>query len=212
MVKTIVFDFDGVIVDSNALKRDVWNFVFNDRDEWVNEILQKNVDMKIGDRFDILEKTFINLGERQENVPALIRHYTDRYNLLIKEGILKTSAFPRIHEILGNLSLKYSLYINSVTPEKPLKETVEVLGIVKYFREIFGSTATKEDNLKKVLSLEFLAPQNLLMVGDGEIDALTAAAVGAKFIGITNEFNSWKDTSFPLLPDLIMLEETIKSL
>jgi len=202
MIKVIVFDFDGVIVDSNALKENAWSSVFIDRDDRAKKIIENIASSRRGDRFYIIERALIELGEPKEKIPSLVDYYANRYNDLVFENIINHGIFQGVPESLNNFSKRYSLYINSATPEQPLKEIVERLELSNYFKGIHGSPASKLDNLKRVKELEGIDKGSILMVGDSDVDFFAAKSAGVKFIGVRNSFNKWSNCEFPTIESI----------
>ena len=65
-----------------------------------------------------------------------------------------------------------------------MSEAVQARGWEKHFRGVFGSPASKEENLRQIAELEACEPEDLVHVGDGANDAKAAAAFGCAFIGV----------------------------
>lgn len=211
MIRVIVFDFDGVIVDSNALKYDAFFKLFP---EAAAREAVKAVMAAIGDktRFKILEQIFRRLGKPEREIQTLVDSHAARYNEIVQQEILKRGLMPGAAEALKDLSSRYALYINSSTPEFALKQALKNLNLDKFLKGSYGrasSENSKESNLKKIIAEERAGSEAVLMVGDSDIDYEAAENCGVRFIGIANDFNKWQDKPFPLLPNLISIEKLI---
>ena len=75
MTQCVVFDFDGVLVDSNAVKRQAYFDIFSSLGPRVvpavTEVLDGDVD---GDRFQQIRRILTRLGDEEARVsPAALR-------------------------------------------------------------------------------------------------------------------------------------------
>mgnify|MGYP001605815520 FL=1 len=125
--------------------------------------------------------------------------YAVVFNEVVQYGLANIGFIPGTAETLEQLAQRYRLYVNSATPEDALQQTCRNLGIDKYFEDIYGTPATKEENLRKVMARDTLSGEEILMVGDGEGDRNAAVSCQCFFVGISNEWNGWKGTPFPLI-------------
>lgn len=210
MIKVIVFDFDGVLVDSNRLKYEAWFKIF--RPEEVSHELIRNVLVEVKEtRYDILREIFRRLGAPTEEIESLVVRSAERFNEAVQNGISSMGLNPGVREVLSELKPKFRLYLNSATPEKALLETVERLGIRDSFEEIYGQSepGSKVKNLKKIIEKENFLPQEVSVVGDGEDDMKAAQALGCPFIGVANDWNGWKEKEFPLVSNLSEIKNLI---
>ena len=90
--KVIVFDFDGVLVDSNALKYDAFFKLFSESEqEVVTRVLSRRLNKT---RFEILEEVFQELKNPPEQIKILTADYAIRYNNLVQDGIFNRGLVP----------------------------------------------------------------------------------------------------------------------
>lgn len=214
MIKIIVFDFDGVIVDSNKLKKEVWFNLFPESDTRAQKIVKNALYRRFGEetRFNILRRIFENFGTPLFTRELLVNHYADKYNDLVQQGIAEKGFKVGILETLDLLSKKYALYINSGTPQLALQESVSRLKIQNFFKGVYGRPPSKEENLKKIMNAERVKGEDVLVVGDNEEDRQSAESCDCHFIGVANEFNGWAKTSFPAISSLIEIKNLIFTL
>jgi HAD superfamily hydrolase (TIGR01549 family) len=211
MIKVLVFDFDGVIADSNRPKYEAWFQLFPASEGVSPELIKKVLDRVKFTRFDILRQIFTELKRPADKIEQLVKIYAEKYNRLAQAGIGKVGLFPEVPQVLEGLSKNYKLYLNSATPDEALAETVNKLGIARFFKQIFGiSFASKEDNLRQITTKEKVAGEEIVFVGDADSDYRAAANCGCLFVGMVNEFNNWQNQNFPLISNLGELSEAIK--
>jgi len=211
MIKAIAFDFDGVLVDSNQLKHDSWFAVFPESDHaLVKKVLaDPNI---VTTRAEVFRAVFAAKGVPEENLKSRSAEFSGRYNGIVQDGIEKMGLVPGALGTLQKLSSKYSLYINSGTPEDALSETVARLDIGHFFKGVFGRRSLdtkKSEILREIMEKEKAAPEEVLMVGDADVDFEGASEVGCRFVGVANDYNGWpalpsgrQKKEFPLVKNL----------
>ena len=201
MIKTLVFDFDGVIMDSNQLKRAAWYDVFPEHlvsARLVSDVVERNK----GNRYDILHEIFTVLKRPQETVHLLVDGYARRFNEAVQTRLTSEGVSADTLHALTELAERYPLYINSATPIQGLVETVENLHIGYLFKAVFGVPPSKEENLQIIAVREGISPDEIAFVGDGEGDWQAARSTGVYFIGFANKDNNWSEREFPLISGL----------
>lgn len=203
MIKVIVFDFDGVLVDSNPLKDKAWFTIFNNHPKIprhiVADVLSRNKDT----RFDILRAIFERAGFPKEEMQKHIEAHALRFDALVQDWIAKQGLIHGVASTLADFSKRFRMYINSGTPHASLKMSVERLGIKHYFQGIYGSPSKKEENLKTILDREKISGKEAVVIGDAEEDYRSACSQGAFFIAVASGFYDWgSKRDFPIMPSI----------
>ena len=214
MIKVAVFDFDGVIVDSNALKDEALFSLFSGNPQ-VSEALVRDVHSRnVGTRFDILRDVFVRAGTPAADIDALVRDYARRYDAVVQRGITARGLASGAKETLEALSAGICLYVNSATAHQPLQETVERLGIRPFFRDVFGMPPTKEENLQAILAREGISGAEAVVIGDGEGDWRSAKAIGTHFIAVASGFHDWSSyrDGFPVISGIHQVQASISKI
>ena len=217
MIKVIVFDFDGVLADSNKLKYDAFFDLFpgNEKVKAVVSDTLKDFQSKNKTRFEALKAIFVKLGEGESKVAGLVKTYSARYDTDVREKIASQGLFPGVSDMLEALCKKYNLYINSATPELALERTIDKLEIGHFFKGVYGRPIigmtsvpnSKELNLERIMETEKVVGDEVLFVGDGEADREAAKAYNCHFIGVANDFNGWgKQESFKTIKSVAELK------
>lgn len=192
----LVFDFDGVLTNGGEeLKQEAWDYLSMHWSVEYEEVLSTNRDAISGgkgSRYDILRGTFTGIGYTDEEVEIFTAAYADCYNTIVQK-LLEQSGMPKwTEEILAKLAKKHMLFVNSATPEKAVRESVESFHIQQYFRGIFGQPISKVENLERAWKLARVDKEFMLFVGDGRSDAKAAKEFGCDFVGVANEWNKWR--------------------
>lgn len=209
MIKVVVFDFDGVLVDSNKLKYIAFFNLFSRSPKEKKIVKETLKHSRERSRYTIFGKIFNRLKRRPH-----IKVYARKYNEIVESGVNVAKEIPGAKKSLKTLfKKKYHLYIISTAPRVPLLRIVKKRNIKKFFRKIYGGSDDKTISLRKIVKSERVNPREIVMVGDGKIDLRAALDVGCYFIGISNAFNRWsKKEHFLTLRDLINLPKVISKI
>jgi len=192
-VACIVFDFDGVLVDSNAVKRKAYYEALADipgSSEVIAELLGGPTVEPV-DRYHTMGRIVSLLRARAllpgEDWPKIIAERTDRYTRICARDLPRCDEVPGASQVLAILSQTHPLYVNSATPEPILRTAVAKRGWAAYFREVLGSPATKTANLRRAALAEGIEPRRILFVGDSEVDRRAAEQCRCAFVGLVIE-------------------------
>lgn len=204
MAKLIIFDFDGVLVDSNPIKVEAWFEIFSRyptiKRSLVADVLARNSATR-STRFDILRTVFEQAGFPREEVHPLIEKEAAAFDAIVQHGIFTRGLVSGARELLDFCSAHYTVYLNSGTPQKALETSVQGLAIGQYFKAVVGSPPGKEENLKNILSRERAVGKEVISIGDAKEDLEAAQVHGAFFIAIASGFYEWgKKRDFPVIP------------
>lgn len=191
----VVFDFDGVLTKGGeGLKQKAWDIMCSLwKADWQNRLAdsRKYWSGGKGSRTDILSEVFVELQKR-DVADVLVTAYADCYNTIVQK-LLEQSGMPEgTEETLKTLSRFCTLFVNSATPEKAVRESVQNFGIAYYFRSIFGQPYSKVENLERTRKIAKVDKECMLFVGDSEGDWKAARECGCDFVGVKNEWNKWE--------------------
>src|SRR6266853_4917028 len=209
-VRALIFDLDGTLIDS---KRDL---IFS-----VNAMLEE-----MG-REQLHEDTIS--GYIGHGAPQLVCRALDNNATETKRGLdLKfflahyeehkldsTCAYPAVLEALEQLTaLPMAILTNK--PVRVSKRILEALGLAKYFRAVYGGNSfetKKPDPLgAQTILREFgVASAEAILIGDSEVDVLTARNAGTLAAAVNYGFGTHDRAAHPAdiyldrLTDLVAL-------
>jgi beta-phosphoglucomutase-like phosphatase (HAD superfamily) len=179
----VVFDFDGTLVDTNHLKREGFLGIAA-RFPAGREVMARVHASTTGDRWRVFEVFAAEMREEAGldiDPAALAVEYTAEV-----DG--RVAAAPEIEgatRLLGALGeLGVPAFLSSATPLSSLGPIVAARGWRRFFHDMFGAPATKEETIGIVASRLAVAPARLVVVGDGADDRRSALATGARFIAV----------------------------
>lgn len=183
MIKAILFDFDGVILESASIKTDAFAKM---TEVYPVEIGKKFVEFHLSHmgisrnvKFQYLLEELLGEPCTKEKINSL----GQRFSEIVHEKILAASFVPGAREFLEKAYQKIHLYIASGTPQEEMRDIVEERGIDKYFTAVYGSPAKKEEIAARVLREQGYDKKEVLFVGDADTDMFAARACGLYFVG-----------------------------
>lgn len=194
-MRALVFDFDGVIADSNHVKQNSWYKIFEKDPPNVQEALMGALQvMREAPRRQILADIARRLDLHERAATEFINSYAEAYQKAVELGVV-AGYYPQTDAALQELRKSLTLYVSSATPQDGMDKTIDALGIRGYFAAVYGSPPDKTTTLRKILADAGLGPADAVCIGDGESDRKAAGDVGCRFLGIANEFNRWSPMS-----------------
>ncbi|WP_029015176.1 HAD family hydrolase [Niveispirillum irakense] len=206
-IRCVVFDFDGTIVDSNGIKRDAFLAVaeaFPGGAVLMAEILARP---DAGDRYRVMD-SFHHALRAAGGVPGAGDvpgglDLANRYTAMVEELVLKAAEIPGASDCLRWLDdAGIPAYLNSATPSGPLTRIIAQSRFAPLFKGIYGGPASKAENLRIIMDLEGVGPDQLLMVGDGEPDRVGAELIGCPFLALENSFSRFAQRPSAIIADL----------
>jgi phosphoglycolate phosphatase-like HAD superfamily hydrolase len=208
-LRAVVFDFDGVILESNEVKTDTFAELYAPHGpEVVAQVLAHHLENLGISRF----KKFAWIAEHVLRVPIseaegqeLGRRFTD----LALAKVLAAPFVPGAERALATIGLP--MFVASGTPEPELRDIVERRGLTPRFREVHGTPNEKPAILRGVMARHGLASDEVLFVGDGLSDYRAAMEVGVEFLARDTRpmRDQWAALGVRREPDLARLPELV---
>jgi phosphoglycolate phosphatase len=181
----LVFDFDGVVLDSATLKRQAFADLYAEAPESQYQAVCAYLGRKGGQprevKFRHIEAHIFGRSVSE----ARIRELCTRFKTSVEQRLLQAPAIPGALEFLSRWAARRPLYLLSATPEAELRATVEKRALAGYFREVVGSPPDKVTGLRNLLARKGHAAQETVMIGDSYNDYRAARSNGTCFVGVT---------------------------
>lgn len=184
MDRCVVFDFDGVIIDSHEVQK---------------KALRESFQSIYGEKEPPYDMFFDNSGDSLKNIFNKLDIPYEAINVYLKVS-RENAAMTKVHngmvsllEAIHNIGIKCALCTGK--DRGRTLELLQSLHLHKYFCTVICSDDVKRpkpypDSLLKVADELNLSSDNIVMVGDGINDILCAQAAGIRAIAVT-----WGDTS-----------------
>lgn len=208
MIKQILWDFDGVILNSNKV-RDLGfeRVLMHYPEKHVQELLifhRKNGGLSRYVKFryffsEIIKKCFSEdeIMQLSVNFSEIMRVLLVNRNLLISDTI---NFIKKYHK-------NYQMHIVSGSDENELQFLCEKLDIIDYFISIQGSPTPKTKLIKNLLKAYKCSKEEACLIGDSKNDLDAARSNEITFYGYNN---LELELEGKYLHDMSMLTEEIK--
>ncbi len=213
MIKTIIFDFDGVLVESNSIKTEAFGALFKGKcsDEQHRQIVQHHIDNLGVSRY----KKFVHiyrgiLGKDigQVELDELSRSFSE----LVVERVVEAQAVRGVMDFLRN-NTKYRCFVVSATPHVEINRIVRLRSMEKYFEGIYGSPREKDALINDIQRSGRDPAETVVYIGDGMNDYRAATKCGVHFIARIHEYNEeMLSLDCPKVHDLQDIEQELQRL
>ncbi|MGL4850856.1 MAG: pyrophosphatase PpaX [Clostridium sp.] len=183
MIKAVLFDLDGTLIDTNELVYRGFNYIFNEK-------LNLNYDKKkIGENYGRpLEVSFSKVSQNDEEMLELIKEYRS-FVLEIHDDLC--TAFIGAKELLEYLKKK-NILIGIVTSKKGDVATrgLKVTGLLEYIDVLVSPECTNEHKpsgqpIEYALEKLGILKEEAMMVGDSPYDILSGKNARVKTCGVS---------------------------
>ena len=212
MLKLIILDFDGVIVESTDIKTEAFRKLFSDHPKHVSAIVgyhKEHAGVSRYEKFSHIYKNILKQPLNEKKLAELGR----RFSALVVEEIKACPLVPGALEFLENYSKKVKLFIASSTPEEELRYLVKARGLQKYFHGIYGAPTKKSEIVLRIMEKERVQKGEVLFVGDSTADHAEAVKAGVLFIGRVSDLADYPFTdSVKTIEDLNELGTVVEEL
>jgi len=192
MLKAIIFDLDGTLVDSLPYHHESWRIFFKNNNLEEHDFSEVLKEYKGGGTLELMTSVFGDMYTKDE-----LKKMTDDKEIIFRD-IYKSKIYPieGLIKFLDNLKENNILLsIGSNAIRKNVLMTIEELGITGYFSSIIcGDEVSKgkpdpEMYLKTLSNLKM--DKNECIIFEDSIEGVTAAKnAGIKSIGVTSSQSS----------------------
>jgi phosphoglycolate phosphatase len=187
MIRCVVFDFDGTLVNSNRIKRDAFLEVADGFAEG-RVVMERILRGAAGrDRYWIFG-AFADAMRGGLVAADLAASYTSICRERIAQAPEIDGASASLERLRSDGAL---LFLSSATPRGPLLEIVGLRRMERYFEAIYGAPEPKLANLQSIRTRVGCAPNEMVVVGYGESDRSSAYIVGCHFVAVQSDFNDF---------------------
>ncbi len=179
-IRLVVFDFDGVILESADIKTDAFPQLFSDYPQHQVQIRDYHLAHQGVSRFKKFEWIHAQLL-KQPLSEARSKALGEQFSALVLRKVLAAPFVPGAVELLQALQGQRLLAVASGTPEGELHDIVERRGLARYFSEVCGTPRGKAEILRGLMSRFGCSPEQTLMIGDANTDFEAAREVACAF-------------------------------
>jgi phosphoglycolate phosphatase len=180
-----IFDFDGTLVDSAALKQAAFYDLFP-RDAAATAVVAAVLaEDPEGSRQRVIKEMLRRLGRSGDELETQLKALVTRYTELTDKAVGEAAEIAGASEILMALRRAGKrVFVSSNTPEQPLKLLLQRRGWLQLLDGAAGHPAEKTSTARRLLTEQNVHPARAAIIGDGESDRASAEAVGAQFFAV----------------------------
>lgn len=212
-LRVIVFDFDGVILESANVKTEAFVELYaahgDDVTRRVREHHLANLGISRFKKFAWIAENILGTSITPEESKVL----GEKFSALALDRVLGAPFVKGAEEALAALCASHRLFVASGTPQEELDRIVAHRRIAERFLEVHGTPREKPVILDDVMKRHGVTREETLFVGDGMSDYNAAVAVGVEFLARdTPELHDdWMKLGVRRVEDLSTLPEVIAS-
>lgn len=188
MIKAIIFDFDGVILDSMPIKTDAFREIFKSfAPDAVEELVKYHIQNGGISRFVKIRYFFETiLGEYTSNCDVM--RYADMFSDVVVKNLSDSKyLISETIEFIKSRHGKERLFVASGAEQNELRFLCDRFALTPYFEKILGSPTPKTALLASILDGYALGALDCVMIGDSINDYEAASQNGIPFAGYNNQ-------------------------
>ena len=185
MVKAVIFDIDGTLVDTVDMHAEAWQRAFR---EFGKEIDFQTIRDQVGKGGDQLMPVFLSKEELDDFGKQLEKRRGEIYQ---QDYMPKAKPFPKVRELFEHIkSDGKQIALASSAPEKELEFYKKLLNISDLLEEETSADDAEKSKpepdifLAAVDKLKDVELADCIVVGDTPYDATAAGKAGIRTIGV----------------------------
>lgn len=183
MIRCVVLDCDGVILETVGLKTDAFAAsAAHLGPEAVRLLVDFHAAHGGVSRYEKYRHLWREFFKREITEDEM-RDMVGRFLAAAADGLPKAPFVPGAREFIESWTGRLPLHVASGAPDEELKAILRIKGVDRHFVSIHGSPPAKADLLARIVAAEGIAPAETLMVGDSGTDLDAARLVGTLFYG-----------------------------
>lgn len=182
--KAMVFDFDGVILDSEQFKIATFKSLFTHYPDHLESIDTYNREHRGISRYEKFAYIFRNILHLPYN-EVTGKKLGERYSQMLSQNLADTPLIQGVKEFLAQQHVP--LFVASSSEVHEMQRVVEAKGISKYFTKLYGHPISKAEAIREVAASNNMEPSQVLFFGDAVADWKAAAETKADFIARTEQ-------------------------
>lgn len=181
--KIFFFDFDGVILDTVALKGEAFKEVYSSEMKCLQEKVlnyhNENGGVSRVDKFQFWEKEIFKRDLTSDRIDYLCK----LFNTIVLDKVKAAREIAGATQFVQSLNPK-NCYVITGTPHEEIGIILRERGLCDLFCEFYGYPYEKSSVMKEIMNKRKLQPLDCVMFGDSMTDYLASKAAEIDFIGI----------------------------
>jgi len=204
MLDAIIFDVDGVLLDTVDVKGEAFVDAlegYPDRRAQILDLHYRNGGMA---REEKLARILIDVYE-QDADPIEVDRLVEKFTQCVVPRVLAAPEIAGATSALASLACYAPVHALSATPTVELHSILDARGWGEHFRSIHGSPPTKDLVMEAILQDFGYECSRCVMVGDSSQDRDAAQRNGVPFVYVTDSAMESAPGDLFTIPNLIAL-------
>jgi phosphoglycolate phosphatase-like HAD superfamily hydrolase len=185
---TILWDFDGVILDSMSVRDKGFELVLDHFEpEHVAQLLdfhRRNGGLSRYVKFRYFYEEILKEELSDERLAELAQSFSD---IMLNELGNPDLLMADTHAFLQSAISRFRMHVVSGSDQKELRQLCDQLNLTRFFQSIHGSPTPKTELVRNLLIGHQYEPERTVLIGDSGNDLDAARDNGIAFIGYNND-------------------------
>ena len=206
----IIFDFDGVLVESNEIRFNGFRKLF---EKYPKEQVERLVNYAKANggvsRYKKIEY-FFNVIRQEPITNGLVNQWAAQFSELVEQDIVEAKPVEGSLKFLEDYFSHFDFAIVSGSDQAELRRVCKKRKIDHFFKAILGSPAEKKDNIAALLSELNWSHDRSVYEGDSNNDLDSARANNLDFVGRCSGLVDWQNFNVMFVLDLSSLHKVLQ--
>ena len=189
MIDAIIFDFDGVILESASIKTDAFAEVVSCYPKDVAAMFVDYHMNNMGISRNVKFRYFIEKILGEEYSVQKEEELVKKFSNIVYEKVLNCKFVPGAEEFLEKYHKKIDLYIATGTPTDEIVEIVKKRNLKKFFKKVYGTPSSKAELTSKIITENGYDKKKIIFVGDAGTDLNASKQNDITFVGRSTKEN-----------------------
>jgi HAD superfamily hydrolase (TIGR01509 family) len=194
MIKAVIFDMDGVMIDSERLYREACTEIVG---RYGGAITPELFEKQMGLKMEETQRVVVEIADLPLTPQEFGKMYIERFLEIARERL---GPNPGLVELLEFLSPRVKLGIASSTEKGVIMEIVEQIGVGRYFQAIVGGDEISRSKPDPAIYLHAAGllgcdPEECIVIEDSPNGIKSGTAAGMKVLAVLHDENGHLDLS-----------------
>lgn len=189
MLRGIIFDFDGVIVDSVGLKGEAFSEIYSKYGSNIKNKVVRHHESNGGisrfEKFKFYHNNFLNKKISSKELEKI----SNQFSKLVMSKVVKADYIEGVIDFIETSLINQMLFVSTATPTKEINQILLKRKIKHFFTDVYGSPEKKEFHIQKIMKKYNLNSNELIFIGDSKNDLDASKKMNLDFILVKNEYN-----------------------
>ena len=181
-IKTIILDFDGVLVESVGIKDGAFEILFKNFPLHLSEIMRYHRTHNATIRFEKFQYIYERILKREYS-KELAAQLSEEFSRIVFQKVVACPGVPGDLEFLDYFNHRVPLYLATINPAEELERIIEGRNLQHFFKDVYTYPWRKVDALRNILKTENVRCDQAVFIGDSPEDYQAAQEAGVFFIG-----------------------------